>query len=366
MLYRAKSKPGQVKSGEWRRLIFLAMVVILGLSYLSARLQRWEEKESEPKAERPLRSRDPDVALGERARLLLQGGESPERVVERMDRERGELSQDDAVTGDAGNPFEEDPSILAAVEDWKVDVIEQEAFYYLLQQVQEVELSEQRQRADSDSVRWQEMKEAPATCRGRFVQVKGRVIKSWQQLTEQFPNRSGLPWVWMYVVADGRKGYMVAVAEKIREVRAGPNGDAVQLTGVFFKGHAYLTESEERGTRPRGLPLLVARQLDPLHMPNYLESYPVEMAWIAVSAIVLAALVLGVALWRSRQSSQEFEQRQLERRKQKFLQRQAASAGDVAEPTAAGQAVAPAEDVESPAAEPPAPSTHDAQEGNSP
>ena len=38
MFYRAKSIPGQVKSGEWRRLIFLAMVVILGLSYLSARL----------------------------------------------------------------------------------------------------------------------------------------------------------------------------------------------------------------------------------------------------------------------------------------------------------------------------------------
>ncbi len=328
MFYQAKSDPGAVSSGEKRRIVFLLIALgFLAWWVFSSLLSLPDPDAPDSATEAPPEAGGPVNVSFERARLMLEDGETADTVKHKIEAEEAATSSaPETPEPDPIAPFVENRDVLATVEDRKVDVIEDDAYYYLLHQVASLSDDEIAKLADG-KIGFDQLKADPAAYRGKFVTVRGRLLNSWQEVTNRWPNKANAPWIWMFTLLDGNKPIRVAVLDKEREYVVGSQGgEPVEVTGAFFKVHAYLSESEEN-TQPFEMPFIIARRVRPIRGPTFIESYPYGTAYTAVGAIALTALVLAIALWRGKKASAELDRQLLEKRKARFLKGKGATSG---------------------------------------
>ena len=131
-----------------------------------------------------------------------------------------------------------------------------------------------------------------AANRGKVQRLYGRILSYWQRVLDQYPNNSGLAWVWQAFVQTDDGIFMVVITDKNSEPEIGRNtGDSIEIDAVFAKGYRYT--SSKKGTL--SVPLLVGRDFKRIRSATYDEAYPLPLVY-AMTFITLFMIFGAVAV----------------------------------------------------------------------
>lgn len=308
---------------ESRKLALLAIVLVVGAGYLFTR----------PHVPLPTAE---ELELG--VEVQPPTGQDPQRVLQTMER----LEQEQrAGVAHVVTRREVDPDVLASVEDFALDVVEEPAFYQMLARVHSMSDEELAAApATGGTWTWEQLntEDGRARARGKFATLQGRCwIPLYQRVLETYPNEAGLAWVWQGLFRTQNRGFFVTITDKTFDPKHGPYGDNLELTGAFLKVYRYTPASTEQGEQA-AYPHLIVKSIRRLPQTTELARETHPAAPVLAVLVVIAGIAMFIYVKGSRKGEERFEAWRAE----KVRLRARAALGARLDEAAAAAAAAPA------------------------
>jgi hypothetical protein len=292
MQYDAKQQQLEFMSKqEGRKLAMLAVVLVVGLGYLFSR----------PHVPLPAAEDMPGVAV------QPPTTQDAERVLQTMQRVEEEQR---AGVAHVVTRTEVDPDVLASVEDFALDVVEEPAFYQMVAKVHAMS-DEQLAAAPEQggTWTWDQLRTdvGRAQARGKFATLKGRFwTPLFQRVLEEYPNEAGLAWVWQGTFRSQNRGIFVTITDKTFEPKPGPYGDNIELTGVFLKIYRFTPSDTEEGEQI-AFPHLIVKSVRRLPQTTALERETHPAAPVLAVFVVIVGIAMFIYVRGSRKGEARFE-----------------------------------------------------------